>query len=221
MCPHTTLSTTLPLSKRGRGDHIDAVQGVLGIPEQPTSNRILIDSNTIIWQLDPNLPFPTGSAIAGAIAWGGNAGDWTSMQVTNNKIYWTPTSSTASHSAGPMTASSRTTHSPVASFRPSGFDTNVLIKNNLSSGMQCTNGDQVGVTMQNNVLYQGGSSINIVCFGGVAVTISGAAGTYLGGNIVDSGGVLSEITAANGTTLAFLTSICFRPPRRAARERTL
>ena len=199
----------------GVGDHIDAVQGVLGIPEQPTSNRILIDSNTIIWQLDPNLPFPTGSAIAGAIAWGGNAGDWTSMQVTNNKIYWTNFIHGISFSG---TTDGIIENNTLAGgfIRPSGFDTNVLIKNNLSSGMQCTNGDQVGVTMQNNVLYQGGSSINIVCFGGVAVTISGAAGTYLGGNIVDSGGVLSEITAANGTTLAFDFHLLSTAPARGA-----
>ena len=56
--------------------------------------------------------------------------------------------------------------------------------------------------MQNNIMYKGGNGMNILCFGGVAQTLTSLT-VPIGNNIVDSGGVLSEITAASGTTFNF------------------
>jgi hypothetical protein len=83
-----------------------------------------------------------------------------------------------------------------------GGDVNMLVKNNLASGLDCKNGDQAGVQMQHNIMYKGGNSINILCFGGVAQKLTSLT-VPIGNNIVDSGGVLSEITAASGTTFNF------------------
>jgi hypothetical protein len=69
----------------GDGNHEDAIQGVIGIlPAGAAVNHfqnILIDSNLIIRQTDPELSFPT--YLQGIDAFDS---DWTNMTVTNNVI---------------------------------------------------------------------------------------------------------------------------------------
>ena len=69
----------------GDGNHEDAMQGQLGfLPAGATLNHfqsILIDSNLIIRQTDPKLPFPT--YLQGIDAFNS---DWTNITVTNNVL---------------------------------------------------------------------------------------------------------------------------------------
>ena len=185
----------------GAGDHIDAMQGVAGVRAIPYTRRVAITNNTIIWQIDPNLPFPTGSSINGAIDAGGCC--WTDWQVTGNKIYWPNFVHAISqdHCTNCMIENNTLAGGFIVL---NGGDVNMLVKNNLASGLDCKNGDQAGVQMQNNIMYKGGNSINILCVGGVAQKLTGATPKpYIGKNISDTGGVLSELTAANPATFTF------------------
>ena len=69
----------------GDGNHEDAMQGVIGVlPAGVAVNNfqsILIDSNTVIRQTDPNLAFPAG--LQGIDAFNSN---WTYLTVTNNVV---------------------------------------------------------------------------------------------------------------------------------------
>ena len=76
----------------GDGNHEDAMQGVIGVlaPGVAVNNfqNILIDSNLIVRQTDPELAFPT--YLQGIDAFDS---DWTNMTVTNNVVitsacYW-------------------------------------------------------------------------------------------------------------------------------------
>ena len=60
----------------GNGAHMDGMQGYPG-----ASRNVVIDSNRVIRQTDPNLPFPT--YLQGIDAFDG---DWTNLTVTNNVI---------------------------------------------------------------------------------------------------------------------------------------
>ncbi len=70
----------------GDGVHPDAMQGQIGVtvPGVASNNysQILIDSNTIIRQTDPNLPFPK-IGLQGIDAFDS---DWTYLTVTNNIV---------------------------------------------------------------------------------------------------------------------------------------
>ena len=60
----------------GNGAHMDGMQGYPG-----ASSNVVIDSNRIIRQTDPKLPFPT--YLQGIDAFDG---DWTNLTVTNNVV---------------------------------------------------------------------------------------------------------------------------------------
>ena len=61
------------------GAHMDGMQGYPGV-----SSNVVIDSNRVIRQTDPNLPFPT--YLQGIDAFDG---DWTNLTVTNNVVVTT------------------------------------------------------------------------------------------------------------------------------------
>jgi hypothetical protein len=69
----------------GDGNHPDAMQGQIGVLAAGvtvnTYSYILIDSNTIIRQVDPHLPFPNG--LQGIDAFDG---EWQYLSVTNNIV---------------------------------------------------------------------------------------------------------------------------------------
>jgi hypothetical protein len=69
----------------GNGAHMDGMQGYPGRPLPPatyvTFSNVVIDSNRIIRQTDPNLPFPT--YLQGIDAFDG---DWANLRVTNNFV---------------------------------------------------------------------------------------------------------------------------------------
>ena len=60
----------------GNGAHMDGMQGYPGV-----SSNVVIDSNRVIRQTDPKLPFPT--YLQGIDAFDG---DWTNLTVTNNVV---------------------------------------------------------------------------------------------------------------------------------------
>ena len=72
----------------GDDNHPDAMQGVIGVlPAGVAVNNfesILIDSNTVIRQTDPNFAFPGG--LQGIDAFNSN---WTYLTVTNNVVITT------------------------------------------------------------------------------------------------------------------------------------
>ena len=68
----------------GDGSHPDAMQGQIGVltwRHGDTYGYILIDSNTIIRQVDPNLPFP--NYLQGIDAFNS---EWEYLAVTNNVV---------------------------------------------------------------------------------------------------------------------------------------
>jgi hypothetical protein len=65
----------------GNGAHMDGMQGYPLTGGATTWANVTIDSNLIIRQTDPNLPFPT--YLQGIDAFDG---DWTNMTITNNVI---------------------------------------------------------------------------------------------------------------------------------------
>ena len=198
----------------GAGDHIDAMQGVAGIRSIPQTKRVAINNNTIIWQVDPNLPFPTGSFVNGAIGAGGCC--WTNWYVSNNKIYW-PNFQHGIYMDHCTNCTIQNNTLASGFIVLNGGDVNMLVKNNLTAGLVCKNGDQAGVTMQNNIMYNGGNSRNILCFGGVAVTLTRATPKpYIGKNIADTGGILSELTAYNPATFTFDFHLLPTAPARGA-----
>jgi hypothetical protein len=198
----------------GSGEHIDGMQG-FNSAQIPSSNRLLFDSNTIVFQADPNLPFASGAYINGAIDAGGCC--WTNFYANNNKIYWP--NFIHGISIDNCTNCMFENNTLAGGFIvTNGSDQNLLIKNNLSAGMDCKGGDQAGVQMENNVMYHGGSGYIILCFGGALKSMAGGAspGTYLGNNIVDTGGVLSEITALDLTTFTYNFALLSNAPARGA-----
>jgi hypothetical protein len=60
----------------GNGAHMDGMQGYPGV-----HTNVVIDSNRVIRQTDPNLPFPTYLMAIDAFD-----GDWTNLTVTNNVV---------------------------------------------------------------------------------------------------------------------------------------
>jgi hypothetical protein len=85
VCGQRARRTTTSDNRQGDGNHEDAFQGVVarlgaGVPYNAYSN-ILIDSNRIVRQTDPTIPFPT--YLQGIDAFDE---DWTKMTVTNNAI---------------------------------------------------------------------------------------------------------------------------------------
>jgi len=79
---HNNLHDNLDI---GDGNHEDAMQGVIGVVTPGVAvnhfQNILIDSNLIIRQTDPELSFPT--YLQGIDAFNS---DWTNVTVTNNVL---------------------------------------------------------------------------------------------------------------------------------------
>ena len=186
----------------GTGEHLDGMQGVIGIPSVPISHRIHIFDNTVVFQRDPNLEFQTMPApVNGAIDITNNP--WVNLYIDNNRIYWT--NFVRAISFGNCTNCGVENNTLAGGFILTvANDTNVVIKNNLVDGLSCTAGD--GVQMTNNVMYKGGSGFTVICANGTSFSMSGGGvkpGSYLGGNIVDNVGVLGEIKTVDAVNFVY------------------
>src|SRR5579872_2445924 len=189
----------------GDGNHEDAMQGQIGILAPGTTvnhfQNILIDSNLIIRQSDPELAFPT--YLQGIDAFDE---DWKYVTVTNNVVItsacWGIDFSSIHNSlianntvvadglvatpgcAGANVVVGDTTHEGSPS-------SNTVVQNNLTNQIEVYNLNN-GVEADHNVIMSGGYSPMLIWYVNGAPQYIGKPGTYANGNIIDSGGPKSE-----------------------------
>jgi hypothetical protein len=197
------------------GNHNDAMQGVIGaLPAGVASNnfeRILIDSNTIIRQIDPNLQFTAG--LQGIDAFDS---DWTYLTVTNNVVITTACWGIAFSSVhGGLIANNTVVNdgllpsssacSPAVSVGDKtheGSSSNgVPVINNLANVVTVYNLDP-GVAASHNVGMATAGAVFAWYVGGVA-TYYGSPGTYGISNIIAAGGPASEFVDFDPSTLTY------------------
>jgi hypothetical protein len=200
----------------GDGNHEDAMQGQIGIlPSGATVNHfqnILIDSNLIIRQSDPELSFPT--YLQGIDAFDE---DWTNVTVTNNVVItsacWGIDFASIHNSliadntvvADGLVATPGCAGANVAvgeATSEGSPSSNTLVRNNLTNQIEVYNVDN-GVEADHNVIMSGGFSPMLIWYVGGAPQYIGKPGTYANSNIIDSGGPKSEFANFNPATLTY------------------
>jgi hypothetical protein len=195
----------------GDGNHEDAMQGVIGIVTPGVAlnhfQNVLIDSNLIIRQSDPELSFPT--YLQGIDDFNS---DWTNMTVTNNVLITSAcwgihfVSIHNSLIANNTVADDGLVATPGCLADVSvGASTNTVVRNNLTSQLDVdTRGS--GVVADHNVaMFAPGPRISWYVNG--VVQYLGAPGTYGAGNIIDSGGAKSEFVNFNPAALTYNTML--------------
>ena len=187
------------------GNHPDAMQGVIGVlPAGVAVNNfesIVIDSNTVIRQTDPNLAFPGG--LQGIDAFNSN---WTYLTVTNNVVITSACWGIAFSSVhGGLIANNTVVNdrllaasavcSPAVSVgdkTPGGFSSaGVTVINNLANVISVDNLDP-GVAAAHNVGMATAGPVFAWYVSGVA-KYYGSPGTYGNANIIAAGGPASRI----------------------------
>jgi hypothetical protein len=208
---HNTIHDNLDI---GDGNHEDAMQGVIGLLSPGVAfnafSNILIDSNLIIRQTDPQLAFPT--YLMGIDAFDE---DWTNVTITNNVIVTSACQGIAFSSIHNSLIADNTvvedglfpTPGCVASIGVGGathegsLSTNTVVRNNLSSQLSVDTRDS-GVSADHNVaMCCAGPEISWYVNG--VVQFLGAPGTYANGNIIDTGGAKAEFLNFNPATLTY------------------
>jgi hypothetical protein len=198
------------------GVHTDAMQGqngpiAAGVAYNQFSN-IIIDSNTIIRQIDPTVPFTT--YLQGIDAFNE---DWTNITVTNNVIitsacwgiYFASIHNgmianntvlndgllTEAGNCAPQVAIGNTTSEGPPS-------TNSILRNNLAMSFSVYSLD-AGVSMDHNICVSVNGGGNMSWYVGTKLDYFIRPGTYANYNIVDSGGVSSEFLQFSPSTLSY------------------
>jgi hypothetical protein len=208
---HNTLHDNLDI---GDGNHEDAMQGQNGpLPPGAALNyfsNIVIDSNLVVRQTDPNNPFPT--YLQGIDAFDE---DWTNVTVTNNVIVTSACPGIAFGSIHNGLVANNTvvedglvsTPGCVAAIDVGGashegpLSTNTVVRNNLSSQLNVDTRDS-GVTADHNVtLCCTGPEISWYVNG--VIQFLSAPGTYANGNIIDTGGTRAEFLNFNPSTMTY------------------
>jgi hypothetical protein len=197
----------------GDGNHEDAMQGVIGfLPAGATVNylkNILIDSNMVVRQTDPELSFPT--YLQGIDAFDS---DWTNVTVTNNVVVTSACQGidfASIHSSlianntvvedGLVSTPGCTAAIDVGGASHEGLpSSNTVVRNNLSSqlNVDTRNG---GVVADNNVVMCCVEP-EISWYVNGVVQYIGKPGTY-NSNIIDAGGAKSEFLNFNPATLTY------------------
>ncbi len=198
----------------GDGNHADGVQGTIGfLPTGAAVNyfqNVLIDSNLVIRQTDPELSFP--AELQGINAFDS---DWTNVTVTNNVVItstcWGMSFSSIHNSLianntvvedGLVAVPGCTATLAVGDKSHQGpSSSNTVVRNNLSNHLSVYNLDP-GVVADHNVT---------LCCVGPEITsyVSGVLqrfvkpGTYTDSNMIDSGGTTSEFVNFNPSTLTY------------------
>lgn len=204
------------------GVHSDFMQG-FSSSQNPSNGDIWIDRNTEIYQTDPNLPFVgVGACCNGGITVTND--QWAHLYVTNNLISVGPFPN--SLGIGGCNDCIIANNTVVGILEITGNDfasgqikvaSNIIVKNNLSSGLTCAFPQ---AQMTNNVIMHGITN-NTVCFNGTQTGNISAAGTYIGGNIIDSGGQASELTDVDPVALIYNFHLLSTAPARGAGTSTL
>jgi hypothetical protein len=209
---HNTLHDNLNL---GDGNHEDAMQGQNG-PLAPNAalnyfSNILIDSNLVIRQTDPNLAFP--QYLQGIDAFDE---DWTNVTVTNNVVITSScyginfSSIHNSLIAGNTVVEDGLFSSPgcIAAIDVGGathqgpLSTNTVVRNNLTSQLNVDTRN-TGVTANNNVAMCCGPGPEIAWYVNGVIQYLTQPGTYANGNIIDTGGAKAEFLNFNPATLTY------------------
>jgi hypothetical protein len=208
---HNTLHDNLNI---GDGNHEDAMQGTIGLlaggVALNTFQNILIDSNLIIRQTDPQLAFPT--YLMGIDAFDS---DWTNVTVTNNVVVTSACQGISFASIHNGLIANNTvledglvsTPGCIASIGVGGathegqLSTNTVVRNNLVSALSIDTRD-AGVEADHNVAVCCSGAVLTWYVGGVAQFFS-APGTYANSNIIDTGGAKAEFLNFNPSTLTY------------------
>ncbi len=197
----------------GDGNHEDAMQGQIGVLAPGAAvnyfKNILIDSNLVIRQSDPELSFPTG--LQGIDAFDS---DWTNVTVTNNVVITSACwgiafSSIHNGLIANNTVVSDDLPSPGCAATVSVGDkthegassNNTAVRNNLTSRLSVYNLDS-GVEADHNVVMLG-ISPGIIWYANGVPQYIGQPGTYANGNIIDSAGSKGEFANFNPATLTY------------------
>jgi hypothetical protein len=208
---HNTIHDNLDI---GNGNHEDAMQGQNGpLTEGVAFNRfsnILIDSNLILRQTDPTLPFPT--YLQGIDTFNE---DWTNITVTNNVVVTHACSGiafTSIHNSlvanntvvedGLVSVPACTANVYVGGGGASGpLSTSTIVRNNLTTQLDVDTRD-VGVTADHNVaLCCKGPEISWYING--VIQYLSQPGTYGNGNIIEKEGTKGEFVNFNPAALTY------------------
>jgi Right handed beta helix region len=198
----------------GDGNHEDAMQGQAGfLPPGATVNHfqnVLIDSNRIVRQTDPRLPFPT--YLQGIDAFDA---DWTNVTVTNNVVITSACHGITFASIHNGLIANNTvvedglvsTPGCVAGVFAGGathqgsLSSNTAVRNNLTSRLSVDTRNS-GLTADHNVaMCCAGPEIAWYVNG--VVQYNSKVGTYANGNIIDAGGTKAEFVNFNPATLTY------------------
>ena len=185
------------------------MQGEIGVavPGVASNNysHILIDSNTIIRQTDPNLPFPT-IGLQGIDAFDS---DWTYLTVTNNIVVTSAcwgiafssvhggliANNTAVNDGLLSTSSICSPAISVGDKTHQGSSSNgVALRNNLANQMTVYNLDP-GVTADHNVGMATAGPVFVWYVNRVG-TYYGSPGTYGNANIIAAGGPAANLSTS-------------------------
>jgi hypothetical protein len=192
----------------GDGNHEDAMQGVIGVTTPGVAlnhfQNILIDSNLVTRQTDPELSFPT--YLQGIDAFNS---DWTNMTVTNNVVVTSACwgihfiSIHNSLIANNTLADDGLVSTPgcLADVSVGASSSNTVVRNNLASQLDVDTRGSGVVADHNVVMFSAGPRITWFVNG--VAQLLGNPGTYANGNIIDSGGAKSEFVNFNPSTLTY------------------
>ena len=209
---HNTIHDNLDLAD---GNHDDAMQGwngplLRGISYNHFSN-ILIDSNLIVRQTDPQLAFP--GYLQGIDAFDE---DWTNVTVTNNVVITSacPGISFASiHNSlianntvvedGLVVVPGCVTGIDVGGATHEGpLSTNTAVRNNLTSQLNIDTRN-TGVVPDHNVVLFGARGPFIAWYVNGVVQFLSKPGVYMNGNIIETEGAKGEFVNFNPATLTY------------------
>ena len=209
---HNTIQDNLDL---GDGNHEDAMQGQAGfLAAGATVNHfvnVLIDSNLIVRQTDPKLPFPT--YLQGIDAFDA---DWTNVTVTNNVVVTSACHGITFGSIHNSLIANNTvvedglfpTPGCVAAINVGGathegaVSNNTAVRNNLTSQLNVDTRDS-GVVPDHNVAMCCGPGPEISWYVYGVIQYVTKPGVYGNGNIIDTGGAKGEFVNFNPSTLAY------------------
>jgi hypothetical protein len=198
----------------GEGNHEDAMQGQNGpLPPGVAYNafsNILIDSNLILRQTDPALPFP--SYLQGIDAFDE---DWTNVTVTNNVIVTNACWGISFGSIHNSLIANNTVVDDGFSFAPGCIlavsvggqthqgpvSSNTVVRNNLTTQLDIDN-RAPGVVANNNVALCCRGPAMTWYVNGVVQFVS-APGTYGAGNIIETEGTKGEFVNFNPASLTY------------------
>jgi hypothetical protein len=209
---HNTIHDNLNI---GDGNHEDAMQGIIGALSAGVAynafSNILIDSNLVARQTDPQLAFP--AYLQGIDAFDE---DWTNVTVTNNVVVTSACYGILFSSIHNSLIADNTvvedglfsTPGCIAAIDVGGathegpLSTNTVVRNNLTSQLNVDTRD-VGVTANNNVAMCCGPGPEISSYVNGVIQYLTQPGTYANGNIIDTGGTKAEFLNFNPTTLTY------------------